>query len=296
MPIGHQAKQIKRVKLSSKAFALHHKRIVPGHIERHVSTSRYLRNTRGIDVYLPPGYNPLQMRYPVLYMHDGNNLFFKEIAFGGMPWGVDRVIDRLIALKRVPPLIVVGVYNTLGRNSEYTWSQMRNRRGVEGGDGQRYAHYLTEELKPFIDHHYATLTGPEYTGVMGSSLGGLISFCLGCYYPHIFGKVGMVSPSLWWNRGEALQQAYHYPQGSQLWLDMGTREGQRGLRIDQNPNILNVRHMARILQQQGYHLGDDFGYLEDRGGMHNEWWWGQRVHLPLIFLFGTPAARRLILK
>lgn len=289
-------KRIKRVKLSSRAFAVNRTPIVPGQIERHVSTSAYLRNTRGIDVYLPPGYNPSQRRYPVLYMHDGNNLFFKEIAFGGMPWGIDRVLNHLIAIQRVPPLIVVGVYNTMGRNSEYTWTPMRSRRGTEGGEGPRYARYLCEELKPFIDHTYATLTGPEYTGVMGSSLGGLISFYLGRYYPHVFGKVGMVSPSLWWNRGEAFQQAYHYPQGSQLWLDMGTREGRRGMRVDQNPNILNVRHLAHILQERGYHAGEDLGYLEDRGGLHNEWWWGQRSHLALIFLFGTRAARRLILK
>lgn len=289
-------KRIKRVKLSSRAFAVNRTPIVPGQIERHVSTSAYLRNTRGIDVYLPPGYNPSQRRYPVLYMHDGNNLFFKEIAFGGMPWGIDRVLNHLIAIQRVPPLIVVGVYNTMGRNSEYTWTPMRSRRGTEGGEGPRYARYLCEELKPFIDHTYATLTGPEYTGVMGSSLGGLISFYLGRYYPHVFGKVGMVSPSLWWNGREALQQAYDYPQGSQLWLDMGTREGRRGMRVDQNPNILNVRHLAHILQERGYQPGETLGYLEDRGGLHNEWWWGQRSHLALIFLFGTRAARRLILK
>lgn len=296
MPSERLKRQIKRVKLSSKVFSLQHKRLGTGNIERHVSRSFYLQNTRGVDVYLPPGYNPLHRRYPVLYMHDGNNLFFKAIAFGGMPWRINHVLDRLITLQYLPPLIVVGVYNTQGRDSEYTWNPMGSRWGVEGGDGERYAQYLVEELKPFIDNTYITLTGPEYTGVMGSSLGGLISFYLGYYYPHIFGKIGMISPSLWWNRKEVFQRAYHYPQREQLWLDMGTREGGRGLRVDQNPGILNARHLVRVMQQRGYRLGEDLGYLEDRGGMHNEWSWGQRVHLALIFLFGTAAARRLILK
>ena len=290
--------RIQRVKLSSQAFRIAPEKLRHGHIERHVSTSTYLQNSRGVDVYLPPGYDPHDaFGYPVLYMHDGNNLFFKELAFGGMPWGVDKVLDRLISLKRIPPLIVVGVYNTLGRNSEYTWTPMFHHRGREGGEGALYARYLIDELMPFIDTHYATRQGPQFTGVMGSSLGGLISFYLGYYYPDVFGRIGMVSPSLWWDHGKPLQDARNFPQGLQLWLDMGTREGlSRGMRVEQNPNLHRVRTLARVLQHQGYRLGHDLGYLEDRGALHNEWWWGQRVHLALIFLFGSAASRRRILR
>lgn len=289
--------RIQRRKLSSQLFQVPPGQWRTGRIERHVSTSVHLGNTRGIDIYLPPGYGQSDRAYPVLYMHDGNNLFFRELAFGGMPWGVDRVLDRLISLGFIPPLMVVGVYNTMGRNSEYTWTPMKTRWGTEGGDGPLYGRYLTEELKPFVDQHYATLRGPEHTGVMGSSLGGLISFYLGYYYPHVFGKVGLVSPSLWWNRGQALREAYAYPQGLQLWLDMGTREGKpRKVRVDHSPNIRNVRTLARIFQDRGYHLGENLGYFEDRGGLHNEWWWGQRLHLALLFLWGYPSARQKILK
>lgn len=289
--------RIQRRKLSSRLFQVSPANMQTGHIEHHQSTSGFLNNTRGVDVYLPPGYLTRSQAYPVLYMHDGNNLFFRELAFGGMPWGVDQVLDRLITLGFVPPLIVVGVYNTLGRNSEYTWTPMRTRWGREGGEGPLYAHYLIEELKPFIDQHYRTLRGPEHTGVMGSSLGGLISFYLGLHYSHVFGKVGMISPSLWWNHGQALQEARLYPRGLQLWLDMGTREGKpRKVRVDHSPSIRSVRALAQLLQQQGYHLGHNLGYFEERGGLHNEWWWGQRLHLILLFLWGYPFARRKILK
>lgn len=269
-----------------------------GKIERHQSSSQALGNSRTLDIYLPPGYDVSQpqRRYPVLYMHDGNNLFYPEIAFGGMPWGVDRVLDRLIALKLISPLIVVGVYNTLGRNSEYTWTPMRAAWGSEGGEGPRYAQYLTQELKPRVDRHYHTLAGPQYTGVMGSSLGGLISLYLGLYYPQVFGHIGMVSPSLWWNHGEALKDAWNFQPGQRLWLDMGTREGGRRQRVAHNPNILNTRYLKRVLEQRGYQEGQNLAYLEARGGMHNEWWWGQRVHLPLLFFFGTARGRRLIFK
>lgn len=290
------AYRIRKTRLQSKAFALKPGQLKSGHIETFVSASDWLHNHRGIAVYLPPGYAAGQGYYPVLYMHDGNNLFDPQLAFGGQPWWVQHVLNRLISLQFLPPLIVVGVYNTLGRNHEYTWTRMRTRWGEEGGQGPQYARYLTQELMPVIQQRYRIMQGPEYTGVLGSSLGGLISFYLGLHYPHVFGQIGMVSPSLWWNRGEALQDAWHYPTGLKLWLDMGTREGARHLRVDRNPNVLNTRRLKQVLQQRGYREGQDLAYLEDRGALHNEWWWGQRLHLPLLFFWGSASARRLILK
>ncbi len=287
--------RIRKLRLTNQRLAIDPERLVHGRHERLVSRSKILNNERLLDVYLPPGYDiEITRRYPVLYMHDGNNLFFPEIAFGGMPWHVDRTLDRLIALGLIQPLIIVGVYNTMGRNSEYTWSQMRTRWGTEGGQGALYAAYLTEEVKPLIDSRFHTLSDPAHTGVMGSSLGGLISFYLGLYYPQVYGNIGMVSPSLWWNQREALHDAINFHPGQQLWLDMGTREGLRHQRVGSNQNILNIRALKQVLLTRGYIEGQNLGYLEDRGGLHNEWWWGQRLHLPLMFFFGTPKARKLI--
>ncbi|HEY9842992.1 MAG: alpha/beta hydrolase [Candidatus Sericytochromatia bacterium] len=288
---------IRKVKLNSQRLQIDPGRLAHGRHERLGSPSRHLGNQRLLDIYLPPGYDiDVFRRYPVLYMHDGNNLFFPELAFGGMPWHVDRTLDRLIALKLVQPMIVVGIHNTMGRNSEYTWSQMRTRWGREGGQGPRYAAYLTEEVKPLIDRRYRTLADPWHTGVMGSSLGGLISLYMGLHYPHVFGQIGMVSPSLWWNHREALRHAHGFMPGQNLWLDMGTREGHSRQRVDYNPNIHNTRALKQILQRRGYIEGHNLGYLEDRGALHNEWWWGQRLHLPLMFFWGTEKGRKLIVK
>ncbi len=291
--------KIKKIKSDNKKLQISPERLQKGRILRLESSSEYLHNQRGVDLYLPPGYDQSpDQAYPVLYMHDGNNLFFPELAFGGMPWGLDQVLDRLISLKLIQPLIAVGVYNTLGRDSEYTWTAMRGRRGRrEGGQGPLYARYLTEELKPKIDRRFRTLTDRLNTAVMGSSLGGLISFYLGLHYPHVFGKIGVVSPSLWWNRGEAMRDAAHFPIGLKVWLDMGTREGiRRSGRVHSNPALAQTRHLKHVLQAQGYREGFDLAYLEDRGALHNEWWWGQRLHLPLMFFFGSQRARNLIFK
>jgi predicted alpha/beta superfamily hydrolase len=259
-----------------------------GRITRIKAHSHYLNNNRNLDIYLPPAYDREPHRhFPVLYMHDGNNLFFPEIAFGGMPWCVDQMLNRLISHGLVDDLIVVGVYNTPGRDNEYTWTRMHNNWRSEGGQGERYARFLTEEVKPLIDHNFRTLRGQADTAVMGASLGGLISYYLGLYYPHIFGKIGMVSPSFWWDHRRALKDAQQFPPNLKLWLDMGTREGDYRLPVDRNYNILNIRQMKQILERRGYREGVDLAYFEDRGGRHNEWYWGQRLHLPLIFFFSS---------
>lgn len=288
--------RVRRLSLKNKALnRIPPAKYVRGRLERQHIHSWYLANGRYLDIYLPPAYDrEPQRRFPVLYMHDGNNLYYPELAFGGMPWYVDQMLNRLISHRLIEELIVVGIHNTPGRDSEYTWTRMQTRWGSQGGNGERYAHFLCTEVKPLIDHTYRTLSGPATTAVMGSSLGGLISFYLGLYFPHIFGHIGMLSPSLWWDHRQALRDATRFPHGLKVWLDMGTREGNPRIPVDRNYNIQNTRLMKRILESRGYREGVDLGYLEDRGGRHNEWFWGQRLHLPLIFFFGQ--RRSLILR
>jgi pimeloyl-ACP methyl ester carboxylesterase len=153
--------------------------------------------------------------------------FYKHLAFGHHPWHADQMLDRLINHGLIEPIILVGVFNTPGRVYEYTWTAMPKKRGhSEGGGGHYYAHFLVDELKPRIDREFRTLKGPEHTGTMGSSLGGLISWYLGLYFPFVFQKVGLISPSLWWGRGHALSEMHKLSTEMQIWLDTGTREGQ----------------------------------------------------------------------
>ncbi len=133
-------------------------------------------------VFLPPGYyeNTLK-KYPVLYMHDGHNLFFKKEAFLGSSWRADEVLGMLDKMNAIEEVIVVGIHPN-ERMQEYTLP------GYED-----YGRFLVEKLKPLIDGKYRTLTGPMDTAVMGSSLGGVVSFYLGWQWPDVFGKLACLS-------------------------------------------------------------------------------------------------------
>ncbi len=261
---------------------------IEGNINRHVFYSKILTNRRYIDVYLPPGYHYNQFKsYPVLYMHDGHNLFDPSISFGGTTWEVDTTIETLINNNLMEEIIVVGINNTNNRDFEYTWTSMfldfDDRK--QGGGGRKYSRFIVNELKPFIDAKYRTLPFRETTAVIGSSLGGLISFYLGLYYPHVFSKIGIMSPSLWWGNGIVFKHVKEIAPNLEIWLDMGTYEYD-----DEDPdpeeNIRNIRKLRKKLIDVGYEEGDNLGYFEHQGAGHSEWYWAERLHLPLLFFFG----------
>ena len=140
--------------------------------------SAHLDHDRHVAVWLPPGYDddPAR-RYPVLYMHDGQNLFDTRLAYGGKTWGVAETVAALVDRGEIRPMIVVGAFNSVDRGYEYSpWH-----------GAPRYARFLIEELKPRIESDYRTLTGPEHTFVMGSSMGGLLSYYLVREHPDVFG-------------------------------------------------------------------------------------------------------------
>src|SRR5262249_44323272 len=152
--------------------------------------SKILNNDRRLIVWLPPGYNTRQQRYPVLYMHDGQNLFDDATSFLG-EWHADETATMLIEQKRIEPIIIVGVENTgTSRLDEYTPTEGEDRTGATtrraGGRGELYAQFLIQEVKPFIDANYRTLPDREHTAVAGSSLGGLISLYLGYQHGDVF--------------------------------------------------------------------------------------------------------------
>ena len=189
--------------------------------------SRFLRNQRDLIVYLPPGYDPHAPRaFPILYLHDGQNLFDGATSFvPGMDWNVGQTADELIHAGQVAPLIIVGIYNAgKQRLGEYTPTSVPR---LGGGRANRYAKFLLEEVRPFLQERYRVSGAVEKTGIGGSSLGGLVSLYLGLRLPHIFGKIAALSPSVWWNERVLLRFAAAAPVQPipRIWLDAGTREG-----------------------------------------------------------------------
>lgn len=151
-----------------------------------------LDRNRRIWIYLPPGYKTGTKRYPVLYMHDGQNLF--DVSTSGYgEWGVDEILDSLTATGKAAS-IVVGIDNGPRRMNEYN-PYYFERAGE--GEGEEYLDFIIKDLKPFIDKHYKTLPSKENTIIAGSSLGGLISYYAALKYPSVFGRAGIFSPTFW---------------------------------------------------------------------------------------------------
>ncbi len=257
---------------------------ITGEVRRHDDfASRHVRPRRNVLVWLPPGYDApgtRRTRYPALYLHDGQNLFDGATSFiPGQEWGVDETADRLIRAGQIEPVIIVGIYNTPDRIAEYTPTRDKKNRG---GGGDSYGKFLAEDLKPFIDRTYRTKKGPTDTGLGGSSLGGLISLHVGLKHDKTFGKLAILSPSVWWDGRTIVKTVEALPRKPQtkIWLDMGTRESDDGL--------TDARALRDALLQKTWKLGEDLAYLEADGAGHNEASWAARVEPILRFLF--PAA------
>ena len=238
---------------------------------------------RDVLVWLPPGYAlESKRRYPVLYFHDGNNMLDDSTSFVG-EWKLDETAARMIAGRQVAPFIAVCVYNTGERIAEYT--PVEDARHPGGGRGDRYARFLIEELKPVIDRDYRTAKGPSNTGVVGSSLGGLISLAIGFDHPDVFGLIGAVSPSVWWADRAIIAQAAHAPKSLRVWLDIGTVEGDSPL--GGSREVEGVAATRDALLKAG--LPEPRVHFEAvEGAHHNEAAWAARLDRILEFLL--PAA------
>ncbi len=251
--------------------------------------SQFLPHARTVSVWLPPGYG-LQpdRRYPVFYLHDGQNLFDAHTAFAGNPSRADEVAEREVRAGRVPPLILVGVANTPDRINEYGPTRCGHKRAHDRS--RDYGRFLVEEVKPFIDSCYRTLPGADHTGVGGSSMGGLISLHLCKWYPTVFGKCAAMSPSLWWDRENFLRNVKVSPgwlDSCRVWLDVGEHESWS--RIGSAATMRRTRRLAELFARFGLSAGERFRYTEVPGGGHNETSWGARFDQVLRFLFAGEA-------
>ena len=259
-----------------------------------------LGNTRRVTVYLPAAYDyEPERRFPVLYMHDGQNLFDAGRASFGAEWRVDETVDWLTEQGHIEPIIVVGVDNTWARMAEYTPSVDPDI--GEGGQAAQYADFVAHEVKPWVDAKLRTQCQREQTGLVGSSLGGLVSLFILQRHPGIFARVGCVSSSFWWNGGEAFEWSEavlrQWRPGSRLWLDAGTAEGndsgtEEGANLDPDGDgvgymVGDARAMRDSLLAGGLQFGDELGFFEHEGADHSEGAWAARLHLILAFLWGA---------
>lgn len=248
----------------------------------------YLSTPRDIAVYLPPGYDAAA-KYPVFYLQDGQNLFDPATAFNGNDWRADVTADDLIARGAIEPLLIVGIYNTgVRRISEYT--PTRDAGTHKGGKGDRYAQMLARELKPFIEREYGARRGATDTAVGGSSLGALVSLEAGLLYPRVFGKLAVISPSVWWDQRSILEmvRGFKPPVHPRIWLDTGTEEGSSAQQV-----LADTRLLRDALLERGWREGADLSYKEFAGAGHSEWAWSARFGEVLRYLFpkagsGTP--------
>jgi predicted alpha/beta superfamily hydrolase len=242
--------------------------------------SRFLDEPRDLVIYVPPGYEEKpDRRYPVLYLHDGQNLFEGATAFvPGQDWHVSDTAEERITAGRVEPLIIVGIYNT-GEHRIDEYTPTRDRKQGAGGDAALYGQMLTEELKPFVDATYRTLPGPAHTGLGGSSLGGLVTLYLGLLHPNVFGKLAVLSPSVWWDNRVILNlvRMVDPKPRLQIWLDIGTGEGGKHVR--------DARALRDELVKAGWVLEADLVYAEIPDAGHSEAAWAGRVGPFLEYLF-----------
>ncbi|HSE41479.1 MAG TPA: alpha/beta hydrolase-fold protein [Acidobacteriota bacterium] len=235
--------------------------------------SPLLRHPRDLIIWLPPSYfTKRQKRYPVLYVHDGQNMIDPATSFLGVTWGLDRVAKRLIKKGTIKEFIAVGIYNTRDRGTEYSG----------GPRGKNYARFLVEHIKPFIDKTYRTLPDPANTANLGASMGGLIAFLIAWWHPDVVPNAACFSSAFLWKHNSIIKEvrAYKRQKRIRIYLDCGTKELDRHL-------LPGYKQMVEVLKEKGYKKGVDLEYFFDKDGDHTEKDWSRRLWRPLKFFYGV---------
>lgn len=239
-------------------------------------SSAILGNSRALRVYLPPSYdeNPLKA-YPVVYCHDGQNLFEAATAFGGREWRLDETSDQLVVQGRIREAIYVGIDNAgAARLPEYTPTVDAD---YGGGDGDLYLDFIETEVRPFIEGALRTLNSADQRFLLGSSLGGLISFHGAWHRADTFAGAACLSSSFWWDEQALIGDVSGWSgplPAARFYVDGGSLESAGDTAALMHEELLN----------HGYRNGDDVAYFLAVGAGHNEAAWAERLFRPLQFL------------
>lgn len=255
------------------------------HFALHTHTdfrSEVLDTARTVVVFTPKGYaRDTRRRYPLLLLHDGQNVFDGGTSYvPGQYWRMGESAEELIAARQIEPLVIAAVYHG---SENRIWEYTPTKGGKLGGGGAKeHGRMVIEELLPWLRSRYRLLPQARHTGVGGSSLGGLATIWLGLEYPDVFGKLAVMSPSVWWGNRALLRKlpAIHYPQRQRVWLDIGTQEGSAAF-----GSIRDVRLLKAMMVSKGWREGRTLHYEEVAGGEHNECAWAARVPDMLKFLY-----------
>lgn len=255
-----------------------------GELRLHLLRSRIFRNTRLLRVWLPSGYEVRgKTRYPVLYLNDGQNLFDPATAFAGVAWQVGETAARLISEKKIPPLIIVGIDNT-GENRIREYIPYRSTDPpVPRALGTRYPDFLKREVMPLVEKNYCACAGPEYCGLGGSSLGGLIALYTQLAMPGVFGRLLIESPSLFVADRTILEECRNFRKWPErVYLGIGTREV--GAPEKDRRAVQDVLDLARILRRAGLRKRQLKMCIQE-GAPHSEGAWAERFPGALEFLY-----------
>ena len=240
---------------------------VKGNIKYHQSMKAEGLKDRDIIVWLPPGYDSTNKRYPVLYMQDGQNLFDASTSAFGTEWRADETADSLIRNGLIPPVIIVGIYNTSDRSDEYLpWKK-----------NAAYKYFLVHKLKGFIDSTYRTKKDPANTMIGGSSAGGILAFMMVWEYPRVFSKAICMSPAFVSPDGfkdkfdyvTTVRQGEQKPKKVFFYIDNGGRDLDKLLQP-------GVEQMISALTFKHYRGGKDYVFIRDEEATHNEAAWAKR--------------------
>lgn len=268
--------------------------------------SEVLGGPRRIHIYLPPSYKKEESRrFPVLYVHDGQNAFSTAgpgAAFGWGPWDLDKTVDKLVAEKRIEEVIMVAIDCSRERYKEYRGPKSWRKAGQDDDLYERYAKFLISELKPKIDREYRTKTDAANTGLIGSSMGGVVCLALGWEHPEVFGKVASLSGAFQVENEAAIKniRAHKGPKKAlRIYLDSGSIDytgGDDGLeenaalakelkRIGWGNDLMHfVDPVLKEEELRPLNLSEG-KFKEALKSQHNELYWRLRAWRALEFLF-----------
>jgi enterochelin esterase-like enzyme len=249
---------------------------ITGTVKYHKNLTAKGLHSRNLIVWLPPGYeNNPKKHYPVLYMHDGQNIFDPKTSSFGTDWQLDETADSLIRNESIEPIIIVGIYNTKDRSAEY----------LPGDTARRYMNFMVNAVKPLIDRTYRTLPDREHTATGGSSAGGILSFMLAWEYPEVFSKAMCMSPAFKIEHIDYVKEVLAY-EGRQKDILIYADNGGVGLEKKLQPGI---DEMLEALQQKGYVMNQDLFWVQDEKAEHSEKAWAQRAGGALELFYGLEA-------